>query len=54
MEIDIDDVPWKDDLVPEPPRIENGHLVVPTSPAGAPTSTRCGEEASAEVIIHQF
>ena len=32
MEIDIDDVPWKDDLVTEPPRIENGHLIVPTRP----------------------
>ncbi|MBS0244079.1 MAG: mandelate racemase/muconate lactonizing enzyme family protein, partial [Proteobacteria bacterium] len=32
MEIDIDDVPWKDDLVTEPPRIENGHLVVPNKP----------------------
>jgi L-alanine-DL-glutamate epimerase-like enolase superfamily enzyme len=32
MEIDIDDVPWKDDLVTEPPRIENGHLIVPTNP----------------------
>jgi L-alanine-DL-glutamate epimerase-like enolase superfamily enzyme len=32
MEIDIDDVPWKDDLVTEPPRIENGHLIVPTKP----------------------
>jgi galactonate dehydratase len=32
MEIDIDDVPWKDDLVTEPPRIENGHLILPTKP----------------------
>jgi L-alanine-DL-glutamate epimerase-like enolase superfamily enzyme len=30
MEIDIDDVPWKDDLVTHPPKIENGHLLVPT------------------------
>jgi L-alanine-DL-glutamate epimerase-like enolase superfamily enzyme len=29
---DIDDVPWKDDLVTEPPRIENGHLIMPTKP----------------------
>ena len=29
---DIDDVPWKDDLVTEPPRIQNGHLIVPTKP----------------------
>ena len=32
MEIDIDDVPWKDDLVTEPPRIEDGHLCLPTAP----------------------
>jgi len=32
MEIDIDDVPWKDDLVTVPPRIENGHLVLPEGP----------------------
>ncbi|HEX2891233.1 mandelate racemase/muconate lactonizing enzyme family protein [Vineibacter terrae] len=32
MEIDIDDVPWKDDLVTHPPVIENGHLLVPTRP----------------------
>ncbi len=30
MEIDIDDVPWKDDLVTHPPVIEDGHLIVPT------------------------
>ena len=32
MEIDIDDVPWKDDLVTHPPVIEDGHLLVPTRP----------------------
>ncbi len=32
MEIDIDDVPWKDDLVTVPPVIEDGHLLVPTGP----------------------
>jgi galactonate dehydratase len=32
MEIDIDDVPWKDDLVTEPPRIEHGQLIMPTKP----------------------
>src|SRR5436305_2036831 len=32
MEIDIDDVPWKDDLVTLPPVIENGALVVPSGP----------------------
>jgi L-alanine-DL-glutamate epimerase-like enolase superfamily enzyme len=32
MEIDIDDVPWKDELVDRPPVIENGELVMPTRP----------------------
>ena len=32
MEIDIDDVPWKDDLVTVPPTIEGGHLILPTGP----------------------
>ena len=32
MEIDIDDVPWKDELVDQPPVIENGDLVMPTRP----------------------
>jgi L-alanine-DL-glutamate epimerase-like enolase superfamily enzyme len=32
MEIDIDDVPWKDELVTNPPRIENGELILPTAP----------------------
>jgi L-alanine-DL-glutamate epimerase-like enolase superfamily enzyme len=32
MEIDIDDVPWKDELVTVPPVIERGHLVVPDTP----------------------
>src|SRR5262249_40868840 len=27
-----DDVPWKGDLVTEPPRTDNGHLIVPTKP----------------------
>jgi len=31
MEIDIDDVPWKDEVVP-PPRIEAGHLVLGDGP----------------------
>jgi L-alanine-DL-glutamate epimerase-like enolase superfamily enzyme len=31
MEIDIDDVPWKDELV-EPPLIEKGYMRVPTRP----------------------
>jgi galactonate dehydratase len=32
MEIDIDDVPWKDDLVTVRPQIENGRMQVPTGP----------------------
>ncbi|HET8576499.1 MAG TPA: mandelate racemase/muconate lactonizing enzyme family protein [Methylomirabilota bacterium] len=32
MEIDIDDVPWKDELVDHPPVIEQGELVIPTRP----------------------
>jgi L-alanine-DL-glutamate epimerase-like enolase superfamily enzyme len=32
MEIDIDDVPWKDDLVTVVPEITNGHMKVPTGP----------------------
>jgi galactonate dehydratase len=32
MEIDIDDVIWKDDIVTLPPTIENGDLLLPTGP----------------------
>ena len=32
MEIDIDDVPWKDDLVTDPPEIKDGYMTVPTKP----------------------
>jgi len=32
MEIDIDDVPWKDDIVTLPPVIQNGVLKVPCGP----------------------
>jgi galactonate dehydratase len=32
MEIDIDDVKWKDDIVTRPPVIENGDLLLPTGP----------------------
>ncbi len=32
MEIEIDDVPWKRDLVTVPPTIENGYISVPTGP----------------------
>lgn len=32
MEIDIDDVPWKDELVTSPPEIINGYMTVPSGP----------------------
>jgi L-alanine-DL-glutamate epimerase-like enolase superfamily enzyme len=32
MEIDIEDVPWKSQLVTCPPVIENGFIQVPTGP----------------------
>jgi L-alanine-DL-glutamate epimerase-like enolase superfamily enzyme len=32
METDPDMVPWQDDLVTVKPRIENGHLLLPTGP----------------------
>ncbi len=32
MEIDIDDVPWKDSLMTVPPVIENGELLIPGGP----------------------
>lgn len=32
MEIDIDGVPWRDDIVSAPPVIENGDFVLPTGP----------------------
>ena len=32
MEIDIDDVPWKDDLVTYVPEIEDGYLKLPSTP----------------------
>ena len=32
MEIDIDDVPWKDDLTTNPPEIIDGYVTIPTGP----------------------
>jgi len=32
MEIDIDDVPWKDDLATHVPEIVDGHMKIPTGP----------------------
>ena len=43
MEIDIDDVAWKDDLVTHPPEIENGELVITDRPGW-------GTEPNEEVI----
>ncbi len=42
MEIDIDDVPWKDDIVTVKPRIEDGHLLLPEGPGWG---TELDEEA---------
>lgn len=43
MEIDIEDVPWKDELVSPVPKIENGMFVLPTGPGW-------GVEVNEEVI----
>lgn len=43
MEIDIEDVPWKDDLVTRPPVIEAGELLIPTGPGW-------GAEVNEEVV----
>ena len=32
MEYEVDDVPWKDDLVTHPPRIVEGGMLVPDGP----------------------
>ncbi len=32
METDIDAVPWRDELVDQPPQIENGEFILPTRP----------------------
>ncbi len=32
LEIDVDDVPWKDDLLTEPLAIKDGHLAIPNRP----------------------
>jgi len=43
MEIDIEDVPWKDELVSPTPKIENGMFVLPSGPGW-------GVEVNEEVI----
>ena len=40
MEIDIDDVPWKDELTGGPLGIHDGLIEIPTAPGGASSSTR--------------
>ncbi|RLG57582.1 MAG: mandelate racemase/muconate lactonizing enzyme family protein [Hadesarchaea archaeon] len=32
LEVDVDDVDWKDDLVTDPPKIKNGYLSIPSKP----------------------
>lgn len=32
LELDVDDVPWKDELVTERPQITEGYLTIPQSP----------------------
>ncbi len=32
METDIDDVPWKDEVMSDPPVITEGHIIIPTKP----------------------
>jgi L-alanine-DL-glutamate epimerase-like enolase superfamily enzyme len=32
MEIDVDDVPWKDELVTNPPEIKRGYMTIPKGP----------------------
>ncbi|RMF87307.1 MAG: mandelate racemase/muconate lactonizing enzyme family protein, partial [Nitrospinota bacterium] len=32
LETDVDDVPWKDAIVTDPPVIEEGHLLIPNKP----------------------
>ena len=41
MEIDVDDVPWKDEVAGPPPVIEAGHLILPEGPGwGVEVRTR--------------
>ena len=32
METDVDDVPWKDELVTNVPEVVDGHMTIPTGP----------------------
>ncbi len=42
MEIEVDDVPWMNDLVSAPPKVENGELIMP---ANAGWGAEVNEEA---------
>jgi L-alanine-DL-glutamate epimerase-like enolase superfamily enzyme len=44
MEIDVDDVPWREELFTNLPQIENGYLHIPTGPGW-------GTEVNEEVIL---
>ncbi len=47
MEMDIDDVAWKDPLVTHPPKIVDGHMLIPTAPGWG---TEINERALAEHV----
>ncbi|MFA5133303.1 MAG: mandelate racemase/muconate lactonizing enzyme family protein [Patescibacteria group bacterium] len=45
LEVDVDDVPWKDGLITEVPKIENGFMKVPEKPGwGADINEECLRE----------
>jgi L-alanine-DL-glutamate epimerase-like enolase superfamily enzyme len=50
MEIEVDDVPWKDELVTHVPVIENGELVLSDRPGWG---TECEREGGAEIRAGQ-
>ncbi|MBN9559315.1 MAG: mandelate racemase/muconate lactonizing enzyme family protein [Alphaproteobacteria bacterium] len=45
MEIDIDSVPWRDELVTHPPEFENGELILPTRPGWGTDINEAGVRA---------
>jgi L-alanine-DL-glutamate epimerase-like enolase superfamily enzyme len=49
MEIDIDDVPWKNDLVTHPPEIVAGNMSIPTGPGWG---TDLNEEEAKKHLWH--
>ncbi len=32
MELDVDDIPWREEFVTRPAQVDRGHLLVPTAP----------------------